>query len=125
MQLKISFNLFPRSYTIGHRGNTWRNTLTDLEAGIEGIRNSPKEQGVLDIIVRRPGDDAREVLKEGELDTAVGLVGDNWQSRSSSRSADGRARPDIQINIMNSRVIALVAQNKDRGQLAGGPVKKL
>ncbi len=90
-----------------------------LEAGLDHIRNSPKEQGVLEMIVRRPEVDVREVLEAGELDTAVGLVGDNWQARPSSRSDDGRAHPDMQINIMNSRVIALVAQDKDRWQLAG------
>ena len=94
-------------------------TLTDLEAGLDHIRNAPKDQGVLDMIVRRAEVDAREVIETGELDTVVGLVGDNWQDRSSSRSADGMAHPDMQINIMNSRVIALVAQTKDRWQLAG------
>lgn len=94
-------------------------TTPALEAGLENIRNSPKEHGVLDMIVRRPEVDAREVVEEGKLDPAVGLVGDNWQARPSSRSADGKAHPDMQINIMNSRVAALVAQNKDRWQLAG------
>ena len=94
-------------------------TLTDLETGLDVIRDSPKDQGVLDMIVRRAEVDAREVIETGELDTAVGLVGDNWRDRSSSRSADGNAHPDMQINIMNSRVIALVAQTKDRWQLAG------
>jgi len=46
-------------------------------------------------------------------------VGDNWRTRSSSRTPDGSAHPDMQLNVMNSRVIALVAQNKDRWPLAG------
>ncbi len=93
--------------------------LADLEAGLDVIRNSPKEQGVLEMIVRRPGEGAREVAETGELDQVVGLVGDNWQDRPSSRSADGNAHPDMQINIINSRIIALVAQEKDRWQWAG------
>ena len=94
-------------------------TLADLEAGLDDIRNSPKVQGVLDMIVSRPEEDAREVMALADLDPALGLVGDNWQDRPSSRSADGKAHPDMQINMMNSRVIALVAQDKDRWQLAG------
>ena len=94
-------------------------TLAELEAGLEKIRSSPKDQGVLDMIVRRPAEGDREVLEQGQLDPKVGLVGDNWQDRPSSRSADGKAHPDMQINIMNSRLIALVAQDKDRWQLAG------
>ena len=48
-----------------------------------------------------------------------GLVGDNWKVRGSSRTLDGSSHPDMQLNIMNARVIALVAQEKERWQLAG------
>jgi MOSC domain-containing protein YiiM len=48
-----------------------------------------------------------------------GLVGDNWRRRGSSRTADGSAHPDMQLNIMNARMIALVAQEKARWPLAG------
>ena len=61
----------------------------------------------------------REVLQEGELDLVDGLVGDTWKARISRRTADGSPHPEMQINIMNSRVIALVAQAKDRWPLAG------
>jgi hypothetical protein len=53
------------------------------------------------------------------LDVNEGLVGDNWKTRSSSRTGDGSAHPDMQLNIMNSRVAALLAQDKNRWQLAG------
>ena len=91
----------------------------DLEAGLEHIRNSPKDQSVLDLIVSRPEEDAREVMELADLDVAVGLVGDTWQDRPSARSGDGKAHPDMQITIMNSRVANLVAQDKSRWQLAG------
>ena len=94
-------------------------TTEELEAGLDEIRQSPKNEGVLELIVRRPQIGKREVLQEGELDLAEGLVGDNWRTRASSRTRDGSAHPDMQLNIMNSRVIGLVAQGKDRWQLAG------
>jgi len=94
-------------------------TLADLEAGLEEIRRSPKEQGVLELIVSRPGEDEREVMELADLDTELGLVGDTWQDRPSSRSGDGKAHPDMQITIMNSRVAALLAQDKERWQLSG------
>lgn len=94
-------------------------TMAELEAGLEAIRQSPKHEGVLWLIVRRPQTEAREVLEEGQLDRAQGLVGDNWGSRGSSRTADGSAHPDMQLNIMNARTIALVAREKERWQLAG------
>lgn len=93
--------------------------MAELEAGLEAIRQSPKHEGVLQLIVRRPRTEAREVLEAGQLDPAQGLVGDNWRSRGSSRTADGAAHPDMQLNIMNARTIALVAREKERWQLAG------
>ena len=94
-------------------------TLADLEAGLDHVRDSPKEQGVLELIVSRPEEDAREVMTLADLDIELGLVGDTWRDRPSARSGDGKAHPDMQITIMNSRVAALVAQDKDRWQLSG------
>lgn len=94
-------------------------TMTELEAGLDAIRQAPKNEGVLELIVRRPQIDDREILEVGELDVAEGLIGDNWRVRGSSRTTDGTSHPDMQLNIMNARVIDLVAQDKDRWQLAG------
>lgn len=94
-------------------------TREELEAGLDDIRHSPPDGGVLELIVRRPGENAREVLEEGVLDLEVGLVGDTWAIRASSRTKDGSAHPDMQLNVMNSRVIALVAQERERWPLAG------
>jgi hypothetical protein len=94
-------------------------TMEALEAGLEWIRQSPSDEGALELIVRRPRTGEREVLAEGELDPVAGLVGDTWGARGSSRTPDGSPHPGMQLNIMNSRVIALVAQDKNRWQLAG------
>jgi hypothetical protein len=94
-------------------------TINELEAGLDDIRRAPKDEGTLELIVRRPRVDAREVLTEGELHLSEGLVGDSWITRSSSRTPDGAPHPEMQLNVMNSRVIALVAGDKDRWQLAG------
>ena len=94
-------------------------TMVELEAGLDEIRQSPRDEGMLQLIVRRPRIGAREVLETAELDPAIGLVGDSWVSRGSSRTADGSAHPDMQLNIMNARVAVLVAEHKDRWQLAG------
>lgn len=90
-----------------------------LEAGLDHILNSPRESGVVKMIVRRPDVDQREVVQQGELDVTDGLVGDNWKSRGSDRMEDGSAHPEMQLNIMNSRVIELVATSEDRWPLAG------
>jgi hypothetical protein len=94
-------------------------TMEELEAGLDTIRQAPADHGRLELIVRRPQVDEREILQEATLDLADGLVGDTWKSRGSSRTPDGSSHPDMQLNIMNARVIALVAQDKERWQLAG------
>ncbi len=94
-------------------------TTTELMAGLDEIRRAPKDEGVLEMIVRRPRLGEREVLQEGALDLRDGLVGDSWKDRKSTRSADGLAHPDMQLNLMSSRVIALVSQDKARWHLAG------
>jgi MOSC domain-containing protein YiiM len=90
-----------------------------LEAGLDHIRQSPKETGTLEMIVRRPEVGEREVLAEGELDLELGLVGDTWLERGSSRTGDGSAHPDMQLNVINARLLDLVAQDKARWPLAG------
>jgi len=90
----------------------------ELNAGLDEIRQSPKEQGTLRLIVRRPKSGVREVVFAGVLDPDHGLVGDSWKSRGDVRT-HGPADPDVQITIMNARVAALVAETEERWLLAG------
>ena len=94
-------------------------TTAELEVGLDAIRQSPKDEGVIAMIVRRPQVDEREVLEEGALDLVEGLVGDSWKVRASTRTPDGSPHPDMQLNVMNARVIALVAGEQGRWPLAG------
>lgn len=94
-------------------------TKEELEAGLQHITQSPKDNGVVEMIVRRPEVDGREILESAELNLTEGLVGDNWKTRGSTATPDGTAHPEAQINIMNSRAVALLAQEKDRWALAG------
>lgn len=87
---------------------------SDLEAGLDHIRQSPLDHGAVAMIVRRPAVDEREVVEEAELTFEDGLVGDSWQTR-----AGGTADPDRQLTLMNARAVALVAGGEDRWPLAG------
>jgi MOSC domain-containing protein YiiM len=93
--------------------------LAELEAGLETIRRSPREEGSLNMIVRRPAVGERQVLTEATLDLIEGLVGDTWRTRRSSRTPDRAPHPDTQLTLMNARVIALLARETDRWSLAG------
>jgi hypothetical protein len=88
-------------------------------AALDELRAAPADVGVVHIVVRRPVHGEREVLEEGQLDLAEGLVGDNWSTRGSRRTADGAAHPSMQLNVINVRLSTLVAVEPDRRILAG------
>ena len=90
-----------------------------LHDALADIRAAPADGGRIELIVRRPAVGEREVLAEGELDVAVGLVGDTWSTRGSRMTEDGSPHPEMQLNVMNARVAALVAAEPDRRALAG------
>jgi hypothetical protein len=94
-------------------------TADELGLHLDTIRESPTDEGTLELIVRRPAENEREVLDEGFLDLHEGLVGDMWRARGSSRTEDGSAHPDMQLTLMNARAIAAVAGDRERWPLAG------
>jgi hypothetical protein len=94
-------------------------TTEELEAGLPDIAASPIGTGRLELIVRRPSLGEREVLDVGQLALEVGLVGDTWRERPSTRTADRSPHPEMQLNVMNVRAATLVAASSDRVPLAG------
>lgn len=94
-------------------------TTAELEAGLEHVLASPRDEGRLELIVCRPTADAREKLETGTLEVDQGLVGDNWLERGSRHMPGGVADPDMQLNVMNARVAELVAGGRERMPLAG------
>jgi hypothetical protein len=102
-----------------HHGKVEHLSTAELEAGVGEVRDSPSDGGTVELIVRRPAVDGREILAEGTLDIDSGLVGDTWPVRPSSRTPDRSAHPDMQLTVMNSRAALLVARHPDRRMLAG------
>ncbi len=98
---------------------TTHRTAAELDAGLEEIRRSPSDAGVVELIVRRPDVDRREEPTEARLDPAVGLVGDSWKARGSRHTEDGAAEVGRQLTLMNARAAALVAGDPSRRALAG------
>lgn len=94
-------------------------TVEELTALLPALDASPREVGTLRAVVRRPAPGEREVLEVGHLDVAEGLVGDTWAARGSRRTPDGSAHPDMQLNLMNHRLVEFLAQDPGREQLAG------
>jgi MOSC domain-containing protein YiiM len=87
-----------------------------LEAGLATALSAPTGEGTLELIVRRPAENERELLEEGELDLEVGLVGDMWAQRPSSKT--GAPNPLAQVTVMNARAAALVADGPEHERWA-------
>lgn len=84
-------------------------TLEELKAGLDPIRDAPADEGTLELIVSRPAEEERVLMREGVLDSEHGLVGDMWSVRPSPSTADGGPNPEAQVTVMNARLAALIA----------------
>ena len=90
-----------------------------LEAGLDHVRESPRDHGRLVLVVRRPEIGERDLPRQAVLDRVTGVVGDNWLTRGSSSTPDGSARPDKQVTVINARLAQLIAGGTERMALAG------
>jgi hypothetical protein len=91
----------------------------DFSAHTAAVAEAPRDEGVVELIVRRPDRDVREVVGEARLDPVEGLVGDGWLARGSKSTPDGSADPLSQLTIMNTRVLAAAEPDRSRWPLAG------
>lgn len=83
-----------------------------LREGVAHIVGSPPDEGTIEMIVRRPTVDEREVVMSARVEPGRGLEGDSWGSRPHPSS-------DAEITFMNARCVALLAGDVDRWPLAG------
>lgn len=94
-------------------------TIADMEHGLENIKNSPADNGVLFMIVVRPRKREREVPWYCNLSPEFGVQGDHWSKSCWKTLPDGSPDPLVQISLINSRCLHLIATSKDRWPLAG------
>jgi hypothetical protein len=86
---------------------------------LEEVQLSPKDNGVLESICIRPSTSERMELRRCRLSPDSGTEGDRWKTECWLKRSDGSPDPDVQICIMNSRMIQLLAGDRDRWSLAG------
>ena len=94
----------------------------DFSAFLPSIQAAPGDTGRVELLVRRPGVEERQLLEVADLDPAVGLVGDNWLARGSGMTADGSAHPGAQLTLISTRVLQAIEPDRSRWALAGDQV---
>jgi hypothetical protein len=94
----------------------------DFSASLADVQAAPADTGRVELIVRRPARDERELLDEATLDLGVGLVGDDWLARGSGSTPDGSADPEAQLTLISTRVLRAIEPDPGRWPLAGDQI---
>ena len=69
-------------------------TIEELDEKLEWVRDSPKDNGSLGMIVVRPSTNQRVSLSTCEVSPEGGVHGDGWATQCSKKLEDGRPDPD-------------------------------
>ncbi|HEV8698829.1 MAG TPA: MOSC domain-containing protein [Candidatus Limnocylindrales bacterium] len=91
----------------------------NLDGHLASIREPSSDGGRIELIVRRPAVDEREIVSEATLDATEGLVGDGWAARGSRATPDGSADLDAQLTLISTRVLQAIEPDRERWPLAG------
>lgn len=86
---------------------------------MDDILSAPRDAGPIEMIVRRPAENQREVIDTGVLTSREGLVGDDWRNRVAD---DEDPHVEAQLTLMSARVADAVAVTRDRWPLAGDQI---
>jgi MOSC domain-containing protein YiiM len=84
----------------------------DSRAVIDLVRASPKDNGVLKLIVLRLPNEQRRTPSQVIVSLAKGVEGDRW-------SLKPNPNPLSQVSVMNARFLEAIAGDADRMNLAG------
>lgn len=94
-------------------------TAQEIERRMSWVLDSPRDNGVVQLIVVRPQTDQRTVIDRAHFSPETGVAGDNWQHDCWKKLSDGHSDPDVQVAIMNARMIEVLASDPAHWPLAG------
>ena len=87
-----------------------------FDARLAEVQASPADNGRVELIVRRPAPEEREILAEADLDLELGLVGDHWAVRDRENTP---VYMDAQLTVISTRVLGVIEPDSSRWPLAG------
>ena len=94
-------------------------SMSKLRAGLSNILASPKDDGEIKAIVIRTDKSHRADVDTCQISLARGMHGDHWEKGCWKSTDSGMPHPDVQICMMNSRCISLIAQERYNWAIAG------
>ena len=94
-------------------------SLTEMESRLGGVLAAPSSAGRVEALVVRPDVDQRESLNQVMFSPGQGVAGDNWLTSCWKKLPSGESDPEVQVAIMNARVIEVLTRDKSLWPLAG------
>lgn len=92
---------------------------SEIEARFDWVLAAPGDAGRVESLVIRPAVNQREALQRVLFSPQQGVEGDNWLSNCWKKRPNGESDPDVQVAIMNARMIEVLTNDKSRWPLAG------
>lgn len=89
---------------------------TRFDSQLETVHGAPIDEGLLELIVRRPAVDEREVVEHADLDLEGGLRGDRWATRDKAKTPAYLAS---QLTVICTRLLAAIEPDRTRWPVAG------
>jgi len=86
--------------------------MQDIAHILDHVKASPKDGGVLKLIVLRLPDEQRQTPPRATLSAEHGVTGDRWSLKTNPD-------PLVQVSVMNSRFLEVIAGETERMNLAG------
>ena len=93
-----------------------QHVASTFDPRLEDVRAAPADEGIVELIVRRPAEGDRELLAEARIDEDLGLIGDRWATRDVARTP---AYLSAQLTLISTRVLAIIEPDQARWALAG------
>lgn len=93
--------------------------IEQLRAGLSEVEASPHDNGTVEALVIRPGENLRTIVNSVTVCSEQGVHGDSWSKGCWKKLPDGSPHPDVQVAIMNSRMIDLAAGSQELWSAAG------
>lgn len=86
---------------------------------MDWVLAAPGSAGRVEALVVRPAVDQRESLNQVMFSPAQGVAGDNWSASCWKKLPGGESDPEVQVAIMNARMIEVLTRDRSRWPLAG------
>ena len=91
----------------------------DLQASLDHVLESPKDEGTVEFAQIRPAKGKREARESVHLSTEEGAQGDRWILTAPRDRETGEIWREMQVTLMNARMIEAIAGDRDNWPPAG------